>query len=103
MNGGKKRMKKMNILIISYYYPPLQSIATNRIYSFAKYLNKEKYNITVLTVDNGIAIDDSQLLEHVEVIRVKEKSLLQKAKFEKPTNLFGIILRHYIIKFYRAY
>ena len=41
---------KKNILIISIYYPPIQSIASNRIHSFAKYLDKEKYNVYVHTL-----------------------------------------------------
>ncbi len=39
----------MNILIISYWFPPVNVIGSYRPYHWAKYLEKQGYNITVLT------------------------------------------------------
>jgi len=39
----------LRILIISEYFPPLNSIASLRPYSFAKYWSKEGHDVTVLT------------------------------------------------------
>jgi len=75
---------KKNILIISIYYPPIQSIASNRLYSFAKYLNRDKYNIFVHTLDEGKAFSSD--LEDVVVSRVKNSALFKPLTFEKRTN-----------------
>jgi len=74
---------KKNILIISIYYPPIQSIASNRIYSFAKYLDKEKYNVFILTLDNQIEYSND--LDGVSVIRVKNDVFFKPFIFTKRT------------------
>lgn len=74
---------KKNILIISIYYPPIQSIASNRIYSFAKYLDKEKYNVYVHTLgDNNSIKNDNNIV----VQRVKNDILFKPLLFTKRTN-----------------
>lgn len=75
---------KRNILIISIYYPPIQSIASNRLYSFAKYLDKEKYNIYVHTLEEGKGFHHG--IEGVEVTRSKNDMMLKPFKFNKRTN-----------------
>ena len=75
---------KKNLLIISIYYPPIQSIASNRIYSFAKYLDKEKYNIYVHT----LTAQDSQGEDNVVVHRVANKVFFKPLLFTKRTNKF---------------
>ena len=74
---------KKNILIISIYYPPIQSIASNRIYSFAKYLDKEKYNVFVHTLggENSIEKDSGIVIQ-----RVKNSVVLKPLLFAKRTN-----------------
>ncbi|HBW86772.1 MAG TPA: hypothetical protein DEF82_08575, partial [Crocinitomicaceae bacterium] len=37
------------ILFISYYYPPCNLTASNRVFSWAKFLAKNNFEITVLT------------------------------------------------------
>lgn len=75
---------KKNILIISIYYPPKQSIASNRIYSFTKYLNKGKYNIFVHTIDENMEyIND---LDGVVISRVKNNPFFKTLPFTKRTN-----------------
>lgn len=79
-------MTKKNILIISTHYPPVQKIGTQRIYSFAKYLDKDKYNIFVLTLDTGQPHNSIHNLDNVVVFREKNKSVLKRANFNKRTN-----------------
>ncbi|HFU74658.1 MAG TPA: hypothetical protein ENK66_00275, partial [Arcobacter sp.] len=73
---------KRNILLISIYYPPIASIASNRIESFAKYLDKEKYNVFVHTVASEHEYD----LDGVEVHRVKNDVFFKPLLFTKRTN-----------------
>jgi len=74
---------KKNILIISIYYPPIQSIASNRIHSFAKYLDKEKYNIYVHTLAAQNSETDE---ENIVVHRVQNSVFLKPLLFTKRTN-----------------
>ncbi len=76
---------KKNILIISIYYPPIQSVASNRIYSFAKYLDKEKYNIFVHTLGDNNSLKKEN---GIVVQRVKNSILFKPLLFEKRTNRF---------------
>ncbi len=72
---------KINILIISIYYPPILSIASNRIYSFTKYLDKNKFNIFVLTIDSSLPYYNEQA--NVKIYRIKNKALIKRANTNK--------------------
>ena len=74
---------KKNILIISIYYPPIQSIASNRIYSFAKYLDKEKYNVYVHTLESENFVSDDK---DIVVQRSKNNIFFKPLLFTKRTN-----------------
>lgn len=67
---------KKNILIISYAYPPLNVPAAQRPYTIAKYLDKEKYTVTVITCENSFSsygVDENfdASLPQVKVVKVK--------------------------------
>ena len=67
---------KTNILIISYAYPPNNAAGAQRPYAIAKYLDKTKYNVTVLTCENpstplGINRGFDPSLEGVKLIKLK--------------------------------
>lgn len=44
---------KKNVLILSYTYPPSNAPAAQRPYTLAKYLDKERYNVRVITCSNA--------------------------------------------------
>lgn len=71
---------RTNILIISLYYPPIRSVASNRVVSFAKYLDKTRFKVHVLTVSAppGSA---PQTLEGVHVHRLPDVGMLRTAHF----------------------
>lgn len=67
---------KKNILIISYGYPPLNNAGAQRPYALAKYLDKTKYNITVLTCENpsspiGLNVGFDPFIQGVSLIKVR--------------------------------
>ena len=39
----------MKILLVTRYFPPLDSIATSRLYSWAKYLSRSGFDVSILT------------------------------------------------------
>jgi hypothetical protein len=74
--------KKKNLVIFTIYYPPVISIASYRLEAFAKYLNKDKFTITVIcpNLTNDSLFQD---LDNVDVIRVKHQPHSLKIKFRK--------------------
>ncbi len=78
----KPGSKKKNIVIFTIYFPPLISTASNRLNAFAKYLDKEKFNVTVICPQVE-AVGIPQNISSVNVIRIKNKPHLLKIKFHK--------------------
>ena len=66
-------MSKLNILIITYYWPPSGGSGVQRWMFFAKYLKQFGYNPIVLTVDSKYAsynLIDNSLTDQVKGIEV---------------------------------
>ncbi len=73
-------MEKQKVVIVSYSYPPSNAPAAQRPYAIAKYLDKQKYQVTVLTCANqdssmGLEKDAKVELDGVRLIKVKALGL----------------------------
>ncbi len=79
MNSGSK---KINIVIFTIYFPPVISIASYRLEAFAKYLDKEKFNITVICpkTESDHKVRD---INSINMIRLTYKPHPLKIKFSK--------------------
>lgn len=76
---------KKQIIVITSYYPPIISVASNRIHSFAKYLDKKEYEVNVIFPYNGeLKYND----DAVNVFPIKDASFLKYCSFDKNTNFF---------------
>lgn len=83
---------KKKVLIISYSYPPSNVPAAQRPYAVAKYLDKDEYDVTVITCANadiswGVTSDFDASLPDVKLIKVKSylgsgAAALRKSKTE---------------------
>lgn len=73
---------KLNILIISTFFPPVNSIASDRAYSWAKYWSQMGHQITVLTTEKSPEplTDLSLSAETFELIEVPLPKFLQRMK-----------------------
>ena len=74
--------KKYKILIITYYFPPKNAIASHRPYSWAKYWSRMGHDVTVLTMkdvrhDNNLNLDCSNF----NIIRIESKLYNFLSKF----------------------
>lgn len=68
---------KKNILIVSYSYPPANAPAAQRPFSIAKHIDKEKFNVTVITCSNpesSLGFDEnfSNVIKGVKIIKIKD-------------------------------
>lgn len=82
--------KKKKVLIISYDWPPRNSIATHRPYSWAKYWSADGYDVTVLTAKKKFfdaPLDlNLPILQGVRVIEDNYSSLIA-FRSNEPSNL----------------
>lgn len=68
-------MEKKKVLIISYSYPPSNEPAAQRPYAVAKYLDKDEFDVTVVTCGNrdtfyGINKDFNPDLPNVNLLKI---------------------------------
>ncbi len=73
---------KKNLVIFTIYFPPIISIASYRLEAFAKYFDKEKFNITVICRETD-SDDKFQGIESVNVVRLSHQPHFLKIKFNK--------------------
>ena len=76
----KNGTDKINLVIFTLYFPPAISTASNRLEAFAKYLNKNVFDITVICPESENGSYNSTI-EGVNVIRVKNKPHPLKINF----------------------
>ncbi|MFW5759982.1 MAG: glycosyl transferase, partial [Cyclobacteriaceae bacterium] len=78
----------MNILIITYYWPPAGGIQVYRTVKFVKYLSRKKYNIFVYTAKNPYyPFEDKEYFKDIPP-NVK----IIKTKIIEPLRIFTRIL-----------
>jgi len=74
---------KKHVIIISSYFPPMISVASNRLYAFAKYLDKNEFEVSVIFPFNGeIKKND----DSIQLFPIKNTSFLKYCSFNKNTN-----------------
>ena len=101
-------MKINKILIITYDWPPRNSIATHRPYSWAKYFSKAGFHVTVLTAEKQFYDSPLDLnlpvLENVNVITVQNPLSTKYtliSNFKKKSKLFDLLTKlNSTIKYY---
>ena len=81
--------KKKGVLIITYGYPPFNAPSVQRPYTLAKYLDKSKYNVTVITcpnADSSLGFDPNfdETLPDVNLIKIDAKFGKQLSGFRAP-------------------
>lgn len=73
----------MRLLIISTYFPPLNSIASLRPYSWAKYWSEAGHDVEVVTTSKKHILPEQALelpIDHFSLIEVDEFSLIQNMR-----------------------
>ncbi len=96
---------KTKILIISLYYPPINSIASNRIASFTKYLDKNLFDIDIITVKSNSTLP-LERRDNLTIYRVSQNPFDAYCKITKNTNyvvrkfkaLYNIVVKDYLFK-----
>ncbi len=74
---------KKQVIIITSYFPPVISVASNRIYAFAKYLDKTEYEVHVIFPYNG-ELKENQ--DSIHIFPIKDSAFLKYCSFDKNTN-----------------
>lgn len=61
--------EKVKIGLIAYWFPPENGVAVLRMNAFAKYIDKNKYDLTVFTINDGNEKPE-ETIENVKVVRI---------------------------------
>jgi glycosyltransferase involved in cell wall biosynthesis len=105
---------KRHLLILSIYYPPFPSIASERLSSFAKYIDKNLFDVTVICLDPDIKSSDVEGgldANGARVFRLPNHALLKKALFNRGSGrivhklkaLYNILLGFIFLDEYRTW
>ena len=73
---------KYNVLIVSYYFPPVNSMASLRVHQFAHWLPKYNWIPTILTAENIFcnSCDLNYTTDSSRIIRIKGRDPIGKIK-----------------------
>jgi glycosyltransferase involved in cell wall biosynthesis len=74
---------KKNLIILTVYFPPTISTAAYRLLSFVKYLDKNKFNITVVCPEDDTGEEPEYSIDNVRILRIKNKKHPLKVRFGK--------------------
>jgi len=74
---------KKQVIIISSYFPPIISVASNRLHAFAKYLDKNEFEVSVIFPYNGEVKKNE---DSIQLFPIKNTSFLKYCSFNKNTN-----------------
>lgn len=92
----------MKIAIITLYFPPISSIASLRLYSFAKQWQKEGHEVIVITLfNNNQTVDyfkksDIKVMEIYSFFNVIQK--FYRKIFKKKSENVQVIINHNLVK-----
>lgn len=80
-----KTENKIHVVLLTVYFPPILSVASNRMIAFAKYLDKEKFDVSVVTLSTD-RIESTELCKNCKVYYIKNSQFLKLATFKKHRN-----------------
>ncbi|WP_157454242.1 glycosyltransferase family protein [Crocinitomix catalasitica] len=72
---------KKNIVLVTTWYKPLQSIAVNRMVAFAKYLDKDKYAVKVVCLGDKKG-PKKEVEDGVEIYRCSNETIFKLPSFK---------------------
>jgi len=72
----KLENERKHITLITTWFPPQNGIAVNRMFAFAKYLDKSKYDVSVITIKTSNE-PNYEIIENIEIHRAKNNSLIK--------------------------
>jgi len=94
--------EKVKIGLIAYWFPPENGVAVLRMNAFAKYLDKNKYDLTVFTINNGKEKLE-ETIDNVKVIRIsnpKNKFIInEKLNDYRFIHIFKVIWNVLLLNF----
>ncbi|PKP23481.1 MAG: hypothetical protein CVU06_08040 [Bacteroidetes bacterium HGW-Bacteroidetes-22] len=73
-----QKSEKKHIIILSTYFPPIVSVASNRIFAFAEYLNKDRFSVDVVTL---MEHHKTAKFENFNVTYLPNRQIIKRAGF----------------------
>lgn len=82
---------KKHIVLITTWFPPIQGVAVNRMVAFAKYLDKSKFDVTVLTLHQKAALEQEEMFG-CKIIRLANNRFFKLPQFSSADKK----IKHYL-------
>ena len=94
---------KKHIALVTTWFPPLKSVAVNRMLAFTKYLDKTKYKVTVITLNGGTALPKEEI-HGATIFRLSNNQKIRLPKFNNDPRMvhyLKVIWKLVLLKFYK--
>jgi glycosyltransferase involved in cell wall biosynthesis len=76
-------MKKKHLVLVTTWFPPTNGVAVNRMDAFMKYLDKNKLDVSVITLKKDADSLSFERMHDANVYRLTNKSFFKLAEFNK--------------------
>jgi glycosyltransferase involved in cell wall biosynthesis len=94
-------MKKKHLVLVTTWFPPTNGVAVNRMDAFVKYLDKDKLDVSVITLKKEASSLSLEVVNDSTVYRIANKSFLKLADFNKGHSRFihiAKVLWNYLVR-----
>jgi glycosyltransferase involved in cell wall biosynthesis len=76
-------MKKKHLVLVTTWFPPTNGVAVNRMDAFVKYLDKNKLDVSVITLNKDVDSLSFERMDDANIYRITNKSFFKLAEFNK--------------------
>jgi glycosyltransferase involved in cell wall biosynthesis len=76
-------MKKKHLVLVTTWFPPTNGVAVNRMDAFVKYFDKNKLDVSVITLKKDADSLSFERMHDANVYRLTNKSFFKLAEFNK--------------------
>jgi glycosyltransferase involved in cell wall biosynthesis len=99
-------MKKKHLVLVTTWFPPTNGVAVNRMEAFVKYFDKEKFDISVITLKKEEAAKSEENIDGATIYRLSNTTFLKLAEFNKGHSKFihyAKVIWNYFVRFISKY
>lgn len=74
---------KKHLVLITTWFPPVNGVAVNRMEAFVKYFDKDKFDVSVITLKKDFSSLSFEKMYDADVYRLSNNSFFKLAEFNK--------------------
>ncbi len=74
---------KKHLVLITTWFPPVNGVAVNRMEAFVKYFDKDKFDVSVITLKKDNAVTSEERIDGANIYRLTNQTFFKLAEFNK--------------------